>query len=111
MTAEDETYLLEEIRLSTNVIHQKEMQLALAEGYFLTERPAEAEPLLKEISAERAGLWTEEQADRYLLGERPAAVIRTEGSAGPEAEETSTAQEMTELGDGNHGQKEEHAEQ
>ena len=62
MTAEDETYLLEEVRLSTNVIHQKEMQLALAEGYFLKERPAEAEALLKEITAERAGLWTEESA-------------------------------------------------
>ena len=104
MTPEDETYLLEEIRLSTNVIHQKEMQLALAEGYFLKERPAEAEALLKEITAERAGLWTEEQADRYLDGERPV-------SAKTEAEEASGTQEMTERGDGDHGQKEEHAEQ
>ena len=86
------------------MIHQKEMQLALAEGYFLKERPAEAEALLKEITAERAGLWTEEQADRYLGGERPA-------SAKTEAEEASGTQEMTERGDGDHGQKEEHAEQ
>ncbi len=99
MTAEDENYLLEEIRLSTNVIHQKEMQLALAEGYYLTDRPAEAEALLKEIAAERAGLWTEEQADRYLKGERPSAAVRTEEP------ETDTQ------GDGINGQEAEHAEQ
>ena len=102
MTEEDEKYLQEEIRLSTNVIHQKEMQLALAEGYLLTDRQAEAEALLKEITAERSGLWTEEAADRYLRGERPEAVIPGEAAA---------EQQSQQQGDKDHGQKEEHAEQ
>lgn len=62
----DISYLEEEIKTSTNLIHQKEMQLELAR--FLAGRggSVQAQQLLKEILKGPQGLWSQKQAACFL---------------------------------------------
>lgn len=62
----DVSYIEEEIRLSTNLIHKKEMQLELAEYNFRLEKKEEATKLLQEILADKRGFYSETRAEELL---------------------------------------------
>ena len=62
----DEAYLKEEIELSTNPIHKKEIQLELAKYLLKRERREEAVEILENITAGSKGLWSETQASSLL---------------------------------------------
>jgi hypothetical protein len=64
----DTEYLREEIRLSSNLIHKKEIQLELAEYCLKTGKVEEGRKLLQEILQEEKGLHSEQRA-RELLKE------------------------------------------
>ncbi len=69
LLASDETdtaFLSEEIELSTNLIHRKEMELEMASFFLRRGEKEKAEPLLESILKDRKGLWTEEEAERML---------------------------------------------
>ncbi len=62
----DRSFMEEEIRLSSNLIHQKEMQLEYA-NYLLTQEEREAaKELLQEILKNPRGLDTEKKAEELL---------------------------------------------
>lgn len=62
----DIPYLEEEIQYAGNVIYRKEMQLALAEYALRTGNPEKAHAYLRDIIADRKGLYTEKRADELL---------------------------------------------
>lgn len=62
----DTGYLEEEIRVSTNVIHQKEIQLELSRFLRGQGQAEHAQELLREILSDRRGLYTEEKAQELL---------------------------------------------
>ena len=59
---EDLSYLAEEVSLSSNRIHKKEMQLLLAEHFCISGEKEKAADLLASITAEPFGLWSEKRA-------------------------------------------------
>ena len=62
----DIDYLKEEIDLSTNQIHKKEMQLELAEYYLRTGKKDEGIKTLREILENPISLYTEKRARELL---------------------------------------------
>lgn len=62
----DTAYLEEEIRVSTNLIHQKEMQFELARFLLGQGQAEEAQELLQEVLKDCRDLYAEEQARELL---------------------------------------------